>query len=317
MQPGLQIRHATDGESTWESATMPVPLSLRPLVRLWIGISETSTGRCRRREIPGPHVILVFQFGPHIRISKCGSEECSFRYHSGLVAGLYDSFVTTEHDGFEASIQVNLTPLGARALLGLPLSEISRTVVELSDVLPNVRGLSDRLATTTSWLERFRIVENILIERLSLDAHLRPEIVWATQEVEASRRPWKMGDLARALQISRKHFDVLFRDHVGMLPKRYASLVRFERLTTRLSASPARHWADLALECGFADQAHMAREVRRFSGLSPTGLRAYVANMARLCPLDGHPQLDVLEWGDASDAQPAPSGSGSVVKAVR
>lgn len=316
MKPGIQIRHASDGRSAWESATMPVPAALRPLVRLWIGVSEMSAGTCRRREIPGPHVILVFQFGPPIRISKCGSDEWSSRHRRGLVAGLYDSFVTTEHDGFDASIQVNLTPLGARALLGIPLSEISRTVVELSDLLPHARGLSDRLAQARSWADRFQIVERVLVERLSLGTHLRSDIVWAANQIAASGRARKVGDLARSLQMSRKHFDALFRDHVGMLPKRYATLVRFERLAMRISALPTRNWADLAFESGFADQAHMAREVKRFSGLSPTGLRAYLADMARVYPLDGFPPLDFLDEGDASE-QPAQSGSDSIVKAAR
>jgi AraC-like DNA-binding protein len=237
-------------------------------------------------------VILVFQFGPSIRISRCGDEECTFRHRDGLVAGLFDSFVTTEHDGSDASIQVNLTPLGARSLLRLPLNEISRTVVELSDLLPNARGLSDRLAHTTSWAERFQIVECVLVERLALSTQLRSDIVWAANQIAASGRARKVGDLARALQMSRKHFDALFRNHIGMLPKRYATLVRFERLNLRICASPTRNWADLAFETGFADQAHMAREVKRFSGLSPTGLRAYLADMARLYPLDGLPPLD-------------------------
>lgn len=316
MKRGLHIRHTSDGQSTWETATMPVPAVLRPLVRLWIGTSETSVGPCRRREVPGAHVILVFQFGPPIRISRCGDERCSFGHRSGLVAGLYDSFVTTEHDGSEASIQVNLTPLGARSLLGLPLSEISRTVVELSDLLPGARGLSDRLANTTSWAERFRIVERVLVDRLSLGVRLRSDVVWAASQIAASGGARKIGDLACALQMSRRHFDALFRDHVGMLPKRYASLVRFERLNIRICAARARGWAGLAFESGFADQAHMAREVKRFSGLSPTQLRAYLADMARVYPLDGFPPLDFPEEGDASE-QPAPSGPDSIVGAAR
>jgi hypothetical protein len=126
---GLHIQHTSDDQSIREIATMPVPAALRPLVRLWIGTSEMSIGPCRRRELPGAHVILVFQFGPPIRISRCGDEECTFRHRDGLVAGLFDSFVTTEHDGSDASIQVNLTPLGARSLLRLPLDEITLGVL--------------------------------------------------------------------------------------------------------------------------------------------------------------------------------------------
>jgi AraC-like DNA-binding protein len=187
----------------------------------------------------------------------------------------------------------------------------------MSDLLPNARGLSDRLANTTSWAERFRIVERVLVDRLSLGVRLRPDIAWAANQIAASGRARKVGDLARALQMSRRHFDTLFRDHIGMLPKRYATLVRFERLTIRICASPTRNWADLAFGSGFADQAHMAREVKRFSGLSPTGLRAYLADTARLYPLDGFPPLDFLEGDDASEEEPVHSGSDCVVKAVR
>jgi AraC-like DNA-binding protein len=317
VNPDLQIRRALNGQSAWESATVPVPAVLNLHVRSWIGVSETGAARCRRREIPGPHVILVFEFGPPLRISQCGAEDCTLRHRGGFVAGLYDSFVTTEHDGCKASIQVTLTPRGARTLLAPPLSEISRAVVELSDLLPNARGLSDRLASTTSWVERFRAVERVLLERLLLATSLRSDIVWSVEQIEASGGLRKVGDLANTLRMSRRHFNVLFRDHVGMPPKVFSNLVRFDRLNLRILGRPARSWADLALEAGFADQAHMVREVKRFSGMSPTALRGYLADMAYLCPPDAFPSADVLEKGSASREEAARTGAGSVEKSGR
>jgi transcriptional regulator GlxA family with amidase domain len=110
--------------------------------------------------------------------------------------------------------------------------------------------------------------------------------VWAAHQIDASAGLARVGDVARALGMSRKHLNTLFRDHVGMSPKGYAGLVRFDRLTQRLWCSPNPSWADLALASGFADQAHLAREVRRFSGLSPTGLRACLGELARFDPTD-------------------------------
>ena len=304
MKPPVRIRHSSIGQSAWESATMPVPPLLRLHVRSWIGTSETSTARCRHREMPGPQVILLFQFGLPVRISGYGAGARHSDHRHGLVAGLYDSFVTVEHDGYDACVQVNLTPLGARALLGLPLTEISGTVVDLSDLLPNARNLSDRLASTTSWAERFRLVEAVLLERLLLRANVRLDIAWAVKQIDASGGLTKIGALASALHMSRKHLHALFRDHVGMPPKLYANLVRFDRLNLRILASADSKWADLALESGFADQAHMGREVRRFSGLSPTALRAYLAEMASLCGEDVLAQVSV-EPGVASSTQSA------------
>jgi AraC-like DNA-binding protein len=230
--------------------------------------------------------MMVFEFGPPLRVSACGSDACTAQHRDGFVAGLFDGFAATEHDGQEASLQVNLTPLGARVILGLPLSETFRTVIELPDLLPCTRGLSDRLASAASWEERFRVVELVLVDRLVAGSHLRPDIVWAAHRIDASGGLARVGDVARALGMSRKHLNTLFRDHVGMSPKGYAGLVRFDRLTQRLWCSPSPGWADLALASGFADQAHLAREVRRFSGLSPTGLRAYLGELARFSPTD-------------------------------
>jgi AraC-like DNA-binding protein len=286
MTTGLHVRQSADGRSAWETATMPVPQALRPHVRSWIGCAERVAGAIRRREIPGPHVLMVFEFGQPLRVSACGSDACCHRHHGGFVAGLFDSFATTENEGYEASLQVNLTPLGARAILGLPLAETFRTVVELPDLLPATRGVSDRLASAASWDERFRVVELILVERLLAAASLRSDIVWAANQIETSGGLTRVGDLARALGMSRKHLNALFHDHVGMPPKGYASLVRFDGLAQRVWVSPEPSWADLALEAGFADQAHLAREVRRFSGLSPTALRAHLRELARFCPTD-------------------------------
>ena len=86
-----------------------------------------------------------------------------------------------------------------------------------------------------------------------------------------------MAALSAELGFSRKHLRALFREHVGLAPKLYAELVRFARLTARLKATPDVSWASLAFELGFADQAHLAREVRRFSGVPPTEVRLLLA----------------------------------------
>ena len=77
--------------------------------------------------------------------------------------------------------------------------------------------------------------------------------------------------LSRELGYSHKHLVSLFRDQIGLSPKLAARLLRFDRLVRELRLGP-RPWAKLAYELGFSDQAHLAREVRRFAGLTPSAL---------------------------------------------
>ncbi len=78
-----------------------------------------------------------------------------------------------------------------------------------------------------------------------------------------------IGDLAEDFGVSRKHLSVTFRELVGMPPKRYAQVCRFRTAASLLTAETAPAWSDLALTCGYFDQAHFNREFRRFSGYSP------------------------------------------------
>lgn len=262
-----------EGPEPLELFAPPIAPALRPYVRSWSGYSERTLHPLRRRELPAPQFVMILEFGPPLRVLDSGREVGGNRYQGGFVAGLDDTFTITEHDGYQAGIQVNLTPLGARALLQRPLHELTHRVVSLPDLLPGQRLLADRLASARGWRERFEIVERLLRERLARAAHPNAAAAWASARIEQAAGRLDIGALAAELGHSRKHVAALFHEHVGLSPKAYAGLVRFDRLSQRLRAPGAGTWAELAFELGYADQAHLARQVRRFTGCTPTLLR--------------------------------------------
>jgi len=91
-----------------------------------------------------------------------------------------------------------------------------------------------------------------------------------------------MRSLARELGYSRKHVVDLFRDQVGVPPKLLARIVRFDRLVRHVKRGGGGTWADLALELGYYDQAHLARDVKQFAGTTPTGVRPLLTDLQGL-----------------------------------
>jgi AraC-like DNA-binding protein len=91
-----------------------------------------------------------------------------------------------------------------------------------------------------------------------------------------------VGSLATELGYSRKHLIALFRDQVGIAPKLFARLVRFDRVMSEARSGRSRSWAELALACGYYDQAHLVRDVRHFTGLTPTEARASLSELGDL-----------------------------------
>ena len=77
-----------------------------------------------------------------------------------------------------------------------------------------------------------------------------------------------------AIALSPKRFIERFKADVGVTPKRYCRLLRFQRVVTNAHRGGATDWAELALACGYFDQAHLIHDFREFSGLTPTAYEA-------------------------------------------
>lgn len=175
--------------------------------------------------------------------------------------------------GRQAGMQISLTPIGARLLLGVPLSELADRSVAVVDLLPpGHRDLPWRLEAAPTWAARFDLLDAALLDCVSEVTDRTRIVRWGYDRIVESGGRADIGRLARELGYSHKHIVRLFRDQVGMPPKRLARLVRFEALARRIRQGRRQPWSDLAFELGFSDQAHLIREARRHSGLTPTQL---------------------------------------------
>jgi AraC-like DNA-binding protein len=172
-------------------------------------------------------------------------------------------------------VSAGLTPLGAAALFGLPMRELSGAV-PLADLLGHaVTSLPGRLGACASWRERFDLLEAVLTARLSDPVGPFPGRIvsaawWKLQRAGSPT----VGALADELGVTRRRLERGFRQHLGLSPATVARIARFQRVVDRLSsgAAPSRAAAD----SGFADHSHLARETRSIAGLTPTGLAAFL-----------------------------------------
>ena len=282
MRGGVQVVETRIGDVQFELASPSIPPALHGYLRSWAGYSERTPGTLRRRELPGAQIVVIIEFGPPISVYERGERRAA-RFPGGFVAGLDDTYTICEHDGYQAGIQLNLTALGARTLFALPQHQLTSTVLSLRDLLPREQhSLADRLACAASWDMRFAIVEGLLCEAIrERDARRRPA-VWAAQRIEAAGGALEIRELCDELGYSHKHVVTLFREDIGMSPKQYACLVRFDALIQQLRAAPQLGWAELALRLGYSDQSHLVREVRRFSGIPPRELAQLVTGYPTL-----------------------------------
>ena len=130
-----------------------------------------------------------------------------------------------------------------------------------------------RLLETGSRTERFALLENLVRQRVAKEIRVRPFIRWATTQIERTHGAVRILDLCHELGVSRKHLNQWFQRQVGLAPKQYAGVARFQQLVARITRTAAVDWSELAQSCGYYDQAHLVHDCHTFSGLAPGKLR--------------------------------------------
>ncbi len=267
------VRHAS-ALGAWELAFGRPGPALRRHVRQFCGYEEDTPGFTRRLELPGTDVTLIVGFGPPIRVA--GPRQATGPVElTSFVAGLYDGPAEVTSPGHQRGIEVDLTPFGARRLLGVPMHELANRTVELSDVLgPGAARLADRLQAAPDWGTRFALLGAALERRLERAPRPVASIEWAWRRLAASEGRLGVATLAAELGVSRQHLSAGFRRELGLPPKAMARILRFRRVVRALEAAPGEDWGPLALDAGYYDQAHFNRDFRAFAGTTPSGYLA-------------------------------------------
>ena len=172
-----------------------------------------------------------------------------------LLGGLQERAAHVRQRPGQAGVQLAVHPLAARALFGMPSSELSSAEFDATAVLGR-RGteLRERVSDTRQWRDAFTAIAEYLIgaRRRFDDTSVRPEVLQAWKLLQRSRGRAPMSAVADRVETTTRHLSTLFHREVGQSPKAVAMLMRFENATARIAAS-VRDYAAVDLATVAAD----------------------------------------------------------------
>jgi AraC-like DNA-binding protein len=236
------------------------------------GYEESSPGALTRREAPNGTVTVIIGLGDTIEIKEMSHSPTP---HPGrltsFVAGLHEGYALVESE-HQHGVQLDLTPLGAYRLLGLPMSEIANRIVTLDDLRGRAMAeLTEQLAGNPDWAERFALIDRLLLRWADEGPVPDSAVSWAWDQLAKTSGQTPVGLLAEEIGWSRRHFASRFRHQVGLAPKPTARVLRFKRAAELLlRATPGTTITDIAVACGYADHSHMTREFQALAGCTPS-----------------------------------------------
>ena len=188
------------------------------------------------------------------------------------IAGPRSEFAPLETSQPFSVIAVHFRPGGGFPFFGVPTAELHNSNLTLAMVWGRDAAIvRDRLWEATSPVQRFRILEHALLTRArrgSLDRH--PGVRYALRVFEGSNGTCKVSDVVHRIGLSSRRLVELFQSEVGLSPKAFCRVRRFNETLRRVEGLSDVDWADVALACGYFDQAHFNHDFRAFAGLSPS-----------------------------------------------
>ncbi|HJS58549.1 MAG TPA: helix-turn-helix domain-containing protein [Vicinamibacteria bacterium] len=183
-----------------------------------------------------------------------------------LVGPLSRPFLVSRPRGPILTLGVRFRPGGLRAYLHAPVHELAEIASDGRAVFGrSAASLAEALFEARDDAARLRLVEDFLGERRRA-SRLQPGLVG---QVLASRGRIRSDALARAAGLSLRQLERLFREAVGLSPKRLSRIVRFQEVLRR-TGDDAADWVSVALDCGYFDQSHLVRDFSELAGAAPS-----------------------------------------------
>ena len=249
-------------------------VSLRPHVSEYVGWFENMAVPLCRRELPTEVIPLIINFGAPIRIFD-RQNPARWTDFGSFTTGAFDTYVLVGSRGASGGLQINLTILGARLFLGRPLQELANRVIALEDVLGSeAASLTMELHDAPAWDARFDIVDRVIASRVARAREPHAAVMWTWRRLVETDGRANIGRIVGEVGWSRKHLIARFREEIGLAPKTLARVLRFGKAVELIKTVPSVRLTDIALDCGYYDQAHFTRDFRSFAGVTPTELLA-------------------------------------------
>jgi AraC-like DNA-binding protein len=224
-------------------------------------------------------------------------------FRRAWISGMRREWIVIEATPGASMVVIRFRPGGAFPFLGFPVCGITDTVDELDAVLQSAASsLRDRILSAPTIETKMSAVEAWLHERARGREEANPVVEYLTGRLFAPAGI-RISDVVREVGYSQRHLLSMFQRWVGISPKQYARVRRFQQVLTAVvrgdgaadpaswelngsAALPEPDWADLALSHGYYDQSHLSRDFRELSGLSPGGYLSACRGQENYLPID-------------------------------
>jgi AraC-like DNA-binding protein len=258
-------------QPTTHRAYTPSPPLANFVDLLWL-YENYKPAHTKERRLPDGSMELVINLHEDaIRLYDPRRHDQFSSIRGSVISGPHTEYVVLDTASQSSMMGVHFKPGGAFPFLNLPPAELRDETVCL-DILWGITAseLRDQLREAQTPEARFHILEQFLLAHLARPLTRHPAVAFALKEFQNTTQTRTVADVTAQIGLSPKRFISIFSQEVGLTPKLFCRIRRFQEALQQISSGRQVEWTEIALSCGYFDQAHFIHDFQTFSGLNPS-----------------------------------------------
>jgi AraC-like DNA-binding protein len=256
-------------------ARVPPPPLDAFVATLWACRNEAQPPGLERILPSGSAQLIVNLKEDETRLYEPEQPDCFATTSGSVLSGAHTRYQIIDTSEQEYVAGVAFKPGGSALVMRAPAHEFSDVDVPLDEIWGRARTavLRERLLQSRSLDAMLDVLQVTLCESWTR-RFLHPAVNYALCAFDRAPQTITVAAVTDRVGLSAKRFIERFKAEVGMTPKRYCRVRRFQRALTETDGSTQVDWTSVALDCGYFDQAHFIHDFRAFSGITPTAYEA-------------------------------------------
>ncbi len=219
----------------------------------------------KERVYPSGYATMVFHYGSPSKFQKKNSNK--YIEPNLVICGQQTNYYDLSLSGKTGMILIVFRPHGVKSFFNFPITELLNENLSLQDLINNEAiELEDKLLNSPNNKQRITHLENFLIKRLIYNNEIE-RVEHAIKMIENTKGQIKAQNIASEVCLGIKQFERTFSKYVGINPKKFASIVRFQNVIQIESKNNSM--SQLAYNNGYYDQSHFIHDFKSLTGLTP------------------------------------------------
>jgi AraC-like DNA-binding protein len=242
------------------------------------------------RVVPTGHVFIIFELDGFIRKTfENDTLKPNNTFTKVWISGMHKSYISISAHQKSEMLVIQFKPFGAYPFFHFPIRNLNEKIVAAGDILgKDILTLREEIIAKETANQKFNLVELWLNNRFHQNKIPPSELMAFVEKLQAESAT-NYTHMLQNYPKTQKHLINQFKKYVGLTPKYYQRILRFNEILQHIHKSEKIEWSQIAYQCEYADQSHFIKEFKHFSGFNPQKfiLQDYHQDELNFFPLDG------------------------------